>query len=44
VQYLGDMPWISRATAVRPDANLMIRKLAKVKVRTGMSLSLASGA
>lgn len=31
MQYLGEMPWVSRATAVRPDPQQMIPKSATVK-------------
>jgi hypothetical protein len=30
LQYLGEMPWVSRATAIKPDANQMAQVCAKV--------------
>lgn len=34
MQCLGEMPWLSRATAIKPDAKQMILKLAAVKQRS----------
>ena len=34
MQCLGEMPWLSRATAIKPDPKQMILKLASVKQRS----------